>query len=454
MIARKTKVKPDFRPTSASVFLVVILIGLTAFAFLGAFPTSAQSPGRAIAAAEGPKSPPADPVVAFARWKQEFAPKAIAAGLPAEFSGPLIAGLAPVPRALEQAQAASRFLPIWRRIEPLADPRRITAARTFLARHKSTLAAIEARYDVPAALLVALWGVETNFGQLRGSFDLLDVLATRAALDPEARWRSFGEENLLAALRMLRNPGADRSQLRASYAGATGQVQFIPTTFARFAVDFRGDGFADIWNDPADALASAANYLKQSGFRGTEPIAAEVRIPPDFDYLLAHDARRTIREWRALGIGRANGVPFSPAALDLPAELFVAAGRHGPAFLLFDNFEAIKVYNQADFYALALWRIAEELRGRAALRGSWPRHIPLISDAEALEMQNALSASGFPLVVDGRFGRETRRQLQLFQHSRGQIADGFPTRTVMEELRAALAQARAASVAGATAPRP
>lgn len=452
MIVRGTMVKRETRTRSAAALSGAAIMAMIVSAGVGILPASAQVPGAAIAPGV-PLPPSIDPETVFARWKRGFALKAVAAGLPAAFASPLIAGLMPVPRALDQAQAASRFQPIWRKIEPLADPRRVAAARTFLVLHKKTLAVIEARYDVPAALLVALWGVETNFGQLRGSFDLLDVLATRAALDPEARWREFGEENLLAALRLLRNDRAERSQLRASYAGATGQVQFIPTTYARYAVDLLGDGFADIWNDPTDALASAANYLAQSGFRGSDPIAAEIVLPPGFDYRLAHDQRRTVREWRALGIARANALAFSPGALDLPAELFVPAGHRGPAFLLFDNFEAIKVYNQADFYALALWRIAEELRGRAALVVPWPRQIPLISDAEALEMQQALVALGFSLVVDGRFGRETRRQLQLFQHSRGMIADGFPTRAVMDDLRAALKEAHAVDQRRAS-PRP
>lgn len=379
----------------------------------------------------------------FAQWKLDFEARAIARGADARTTKQVLASLDLLPQVLHQAAEASRWGPIWQRLDPLAHPTRIALAKKKLAQYRTPLEAIERKMGVPSSILVAIWGVETNFGALRGGFDIAATLASRAAFDPQPRWRDFAEDNLLALIEMISNRAARRADLVGSYAGATGQVQFIPRTFLDYALDWNRDGRRDIWNDPVEALASAANYLRASGWKAGEPVALEVLLPNRFDLSLCNGEKRTVRDWAAMGVRRADNRAFRTRDLDLQTELFMPASSEGPIFVTFTNFEVIKVYNQADFYALAVDFIADAAQGYGGLVRPWPRHKALIEQSEARELQEILVELGYKLDIDGRFGRDSRRQLQNFQRDRGLAAQGFPEPGALEDLRAARAQERA-----------
>jgi membrane-bound lytic murein transglycosylase B len=253
----------------------------------------------------------------------------------------------------------------------------------------------------------------------------------------EGRRRSFAERELLALMTILENGDAYRHELIAGWAGAMGQTQFMPTTYVAYAVDWTGDGTKDVWRAPADALASAGNYLSASGWRPGEPSLVEVVLPQNFDYALANGVDRPTQFWQQIGIVPANRLNLDPAGVG-EAELWLPAGATGPAFLLYPNFDVIKTYNRADSYALSVSLIAEGVSGRGAPAGAWPRGIDRLSISEIEQLQDALNRLGYNAgPADGIAGRGTRGALQRFQIDRGMMADGFPTRTALAAVLAA-----------------
>lgn len=239
-------------------------------------------------------------------------------------------------------------------------------------------------------------------------------------------------------MQLIEDGSATREQFRkASWAGAVGQTQFMPSTFLQHARDFDRDGRKDLWTNAGDALASAANYLTVSGWREGEPWAVETTLPAGFDYSLGDGSRQSVSQWKTLGLAPATAAQFASSDA-LPAELFLPAGSHGPAFLLFDNFSVIKRYNNADSYALAVGLLADRLAGRPDLSRPWPTTMALLTQTQARDLQTALIKLGYsPGTPDGIIGRNTRKALQGFQKDRGLLADGFPTMEMLGQVLAA-----------------
>jgi lytic murein transglycosylase len=270
-----------------------------------------------------------------------------------------------------------------------------------------------------------------------GDIDAPRAIATHAS---QGRRVAFNEGELLAIMQLIEDGSATRDQFRkASWAGAVGQTQFMPSTFLQHARDFDRDGRKDLWGNTGDALASAANYLTVSGWRKGEPWAVETRIPEGFDYSMGDGRRMTIAQWKLAGLAPASGAQFA-ASEGLQAELFLPAGSYGPAFLLFDNFAVIKRYNNADSYALAVGLLADRLAGRPDLSRPWPTQIAMLTQAQAKDLQTALNKLGYNSgTPDGIVGRNTRGALQRFQKDRGLTADGFPTTEMLGVVLAAAA---------------
>jgi membrane-bound lytic murein transglycosylase B len=221
--------------------------------------------------------------------------------------------------------------------------------------------------------------------------------------------------------------------MRGSWAGAMGQTQFIPTTYNTHAVDFDGDGRRDIWNSSADALASAAHYLQASGWSSAQPWGFEVALSKDFDFAQADpDSRRTLQEWRQLGVLAKTANPqleYANAALILPA------GYRGPAFLVFDNFRAILKYNNSTSYALAVGLLGDALQGQGQIKASWPRDEKALSRSQRIELQEGLARQGFnPGPADGIIGANTRKAIRAYQQTLGWPADGYPTEKLLQQL--------------------
>ncbi len=406
-------------------------------------------------ATQAPPSSPAPPLTAgpggafdfatsgnaqFDGWRAQFAAKASAAGRRTQDIQSVLDGLVPV-EATAQAQSfdnqAEFVKPIWDYARTAVSPTRIANGQARLAQNAQIFDAIEASYSPPREIIAAVWGMETSYGGFIGTDDAPRVLASQAAV---GRRKDFNETELMAIMRLIEDGSATRDQFRkASFAGALGQTQFMPSSIIAYGRDFDRDGKKDLWGNAGDALASAANYLTGYGWKKDQPWAVEAIIPEGFDYANGDGRKLTVAAWKAMGITPVIYGSFGSADA-LSAELFLPAGSYGPAFLLFDNFFVIKRYNNADSYALAIGLLADRLAGRPEMTRPWPTEIQMLTQQQARDLQAGLNKLGFSAgSVDGIIGRGTRAALQKFQTSKGLVADGFPTLQMLEQVQIAAA---------------
>jgi membrane-bound lytic murein transglycosylase B len=388
-----------------------------------------SAPSAAADAAQGVEA--AVKQQSFEEWRESFRREALAAGITQSLFDRAFAGVTPDASVIAADRSQPEFSrPVWQYLDGALSETRVSGGKRLLEEHAQTLDGIEARYGVDRNALVAIWGLESSFGQIQGDKSVIRSLATLAH---EGRRPAFAKDQLLAALQILAHGDIPTGQLRGSWAGAMGQTQFIPTTYNTHAVDFDGDGRRDIWNSPADALASAAHYLQASGWKAGEPWGFEVSLPAGFDYALADAGiRKPLGEWRHLGLsGIPSGQDHAMASLLLPA------GYRGPAFIILDNFRAILRYNNSSSYALAIGLLSERFDGAGQVRGSWPRGELPLSRSERVELQERLLAQGFdPGAADGIIGANTRNAIRGFQQKLRWPADGHPTQELLGRLRA------------------
>jgi membrane-bound lytic murein transglycosylase B len=313
----------------------------------------------------------------------------------------------------------------------LVSDARITNGRAKLAETEGILSAIEALHGVDRHILLAIWGIETSYGTLTGTRDVRRSLLTLAMTD--ARRGSFWRGEFIAALAILARGDTTAERLVGSWAGAMGHTQFMPTTFERHAIDFDRDGRRDIWDTPTDALASAANYLRASGWTPGVRWGAEVALPAAFDFALAAPGeRRSLSLWRGLGIETRTTVVLPDGE---PLELILPMGAAGPAFLVTQNFRAILRYNASVAYALAVGHLADRLAGGAALSAPWPAEDRGLTKAEREMLQTRLQARGFdPGAIDGILGAQTRAAIRAFQKAQKLPADGYPSAGLLDLL--------------------
>jgi membrane-bound lytic murein transglycosylase B len=313
-------------------------------------------------------------------------------------------------------------------------PERVAQGRKLLIEHASLLERVARQSGVPAQYLVAFWGLETNFGSFFGGIPVPDSLATLAC---DERRSSFFTGELLAALRIVDAGDIKPDRMIGSWAGAMGHVQFMPSVFLRHAVDGDGDGKRDLWGSIPDAMASAGNFLRHSGWQPGLRWGREVSLPKGFDFSLAgRDQRRPLSEWIALGVRDAFDKPLPH--LEVSAALLVPAGHTGPAFLTYDNFDVIMRWNRSEFYALSVGRLADEIAGASALRRPPPPDALRLSREQVRQLQIDLAALGFDVgEPDGVFGPATRTALSRFQRSKDLVADGYVDAIALEALRTA-----------------
>ncbi|MBY6241098.1 lytic murein transglycosylase [Methylosinus sp. Sm6] len=364
----------------------------------------------------------------FGAFVQDLWPAARDAGVSREIFDKAVEGLSIEPGVLQRPRAQAEFtVTIPSYLSGAITSARVARGRALSAELATPLARIEERSGAPSETLLAILGVESNFGSATGAADTLRVLATLAY--GGHRGAVFADE-FVAALVMLKNGYVTRERLRGSWAGAMGQPQFLPSAYLKYAQSYDGERPADIWTNRLDSLASIGNFLRQSGWVAGLPAVIEVVVPRDFDYAaLDH----YLSQWRSLGFSRADGaaLPASGAA-----SLFQPAGAAGPAFLITENFEAIRQYNTSDAYALSVALLAERIGGRQAPIAAWPK-VAALSTADCMAMQRLLAARGFYHgTIDGKLGRTSRNAVHAFQLSVGmQPADGFATKDVLERLQ-------------------
>lgn len=371
----------------------------------------------------------------FADWLDGFRAEAAAAGVSPEIIALAFDGLEANERVFELNDSQPEHArAVWDYLDSALSDTRIANGRMKLAENRALLGEIEGAYGVAAETVVAIWGLESSYGKLPGDYDAIAALATLAW---QGRRTAYGRAQLIGALKILQNGYAKRAELKGSWAGALGQTQFIPTTYLAYAVDHDGDGRRDIWNNLGDIFASTANYLAASKYRVGAPWGVEVFLPQGFDYALADaDVRHALAEWAAMGVSATRGRLIGVLDPNLRGRIILPAGARGPAFLVFENFEAILKYNNSTAYALAVSLLADRIaRDRPALAASWPREDRALTLDERKAVQQALKDKGFdPGPVDGIIGAQTRRALRDWQRSENLPADGYASADTLMRL--------------------
>ena len=326
--------------------------------------------------------------------------------------------------------------PIWDYLSGLVDNERVQAGQQKLAQHRVVLNRVEQTYGVPAETVVAVWGVESNYGDISGKYPLLQALGT---LSCEGRRQSYFRGEFFATMRILQRGDLTQDQLYGSWAGAFGHTQFMPSTYERLAVDFDGDGRRDLVSSTTDALASTANFLKRAGWQTGMPWGFEVKIPQGVS--IAGESRRnkrSLNSWIAQGVTRADGTALIQGNLSgsTPAGLITPAGANGPAFLVFKNFDAIYSYNAAESYGLAIAHLSDRLQGGSTFRTAWPTDDAGTSRAERREIQQFLIQRGYDIgAVDGLIGDKSRQAIQQEQTRLGLKPTGRAGQQILRAFR-------------------
>jgi len=382
--------------------------------------TEGPAPSPALATA-----PPDAP--GFEGWKRGFLSRH--GGARRDAYEQLLAGVGPDPDVVRLDQAQPEFSrPAGAYVQTT-----VSAGRVAEARRRSDIVpwSVVQRYGVPSEILVAIWGLESSFGQIQGSKDVIRSLATLAH---DGRRRDWAEGQLKHALDIVVDGRRSRAGLVGSWAGAMGQTQFMPDNYLRLAVDHDGDGRVDIWGSEVDALASAANLLSQAGWKRGQRWGYEVILPRGFNYAEAESSRQPWSYWAARGVTIArNGSP-NPAEAAEAATILLPQGARGPAFLALPNHYVIRRYNNSVSYALAIGLTADGVEGRPGLVATWPADAPLSRD-QRLGAQAALTRLGYDTGgIDGVVGTNTRNALRRWQQANGRLADGYLTAALADEL--------------------
>ena len=302
--------------------------------------------------------------------------------------------------------------------------------RSMRGEWAQTLGAITSRYGVQAEAMLAIWGIETNYGGFMGGTNSVHALASLSYSGYRADY--FGSE-LITALQILEAGHVTHDRMVGSWAGAMGHPQFMPSSFMRYAVDFKGDGREDIWNSVPDALASIANYLKEHGWRPGETWGYEVKLPVQFNYNnVWNKTTASLADWRGLGVRRTNGRDF-PRPGDA-ARLYMPMGGNGPVFAVLANFDVIKRYNNSDSYALAVGHLADRIIGGGTFAAPWPKDTAL-NKSDRQQVQTLLLRRGYDIgSPDGIIGPKTRAAVIDWQSRSGLVADGHVSGRLLDSL--------------------
>lgn len=370
----------------------------------------------------------------FQTWLAALRQEVIARGIRAETFDRALAGVQPDPRVIELDRRQPEFIePFLDYIERRVTAQRVEEGRRLLNEHRKLLASVERRYGIPPHVLVALWGLETNYGGFLGDFAVPAALATLAY---EPRRSQFFRAQLLDALAILDEGHVDVAAMKGSWAGAMGHMQFMPSTFRAYAVDADGDGRKDLWGSLPDAFASAANYMSRLGWQANELWGREVRLPENFDWEQARlNLTRPVSAWAAMGVTQAEGSPLPNS--NLQGAIVLPQGYKGPAFLVYGNFNIIMNWNRSVSYALAVGLLSDRLRGLPGLRNGQAARHPRLSRQQIVELQRQLDALGFePGEADGIPGGRTRAAIKAFQRQAGLPVDGYASPELIARVEA------------------
>jgi lytic murein transglycosylase len=366
-------------------------------------------------------------------WVVSFLPRARAAGISQATLDRTMRDVPFNPEVIERSNNQAEFKKsIWEYLDSAVSNTRVTTGRSLLSENDALFDKIEATYGVDREAVVAIWGMESNYGTTRGRTLIIPALSTLAY---QGRRSSFFEQQLIGALKIIQSGDTDSAHMTGSWAGAMGHTQFIPTSYLAYAVDITGDGKRDIWSEnPADALASTAAYLKRSGWQMGQPAMVEVTLPDGFNYgLIGKDTRKDPSAWAAMGVRNTKGGALPNAGA---GSIILPGGREGAALMVFNNFRAILRYNNADAYGVGVAHLADRIGGGGRFIKDFPRDPNVLDESERMELQRKLTALGYDTGgTDGRTGSMTAAAVSAFQASRGMVVDGIPDRGVLDALR-------------------
>ena len=378
---------------------------------------------------------------AFQQWLAQQWPAAQALGISRATFDSATRGLEPdlsltdlaIPGQAEKAPQQPEFVQTPSQyLRESSFDRLATRGRQLSAQYRDALARIEKEFGVPGNVVLAIWARETDYGGYQLPHDAIRVLATQAYT---GKRKDFFRNEFLNALKMLQD-GVPRADMRSSWGGAMGLTQFLPSEFYKYAVDFDGDGRADIWRSVPDALASAAKQLAGKGWRAGEPWAIEVRAPVYADCSIGvPEVTSPIGEWVKRGFVAAYSRKLSPAELSYEASLLQPEGSYGPSFLTPKNYYVLKDYNYSDLYVLFVGHLGDRIAGGRPFETPWSKNAQLkTTDVEA--MQKRLTALGlYKDKIDGKAGMLTRAALGAYQKKNGLKVDCWPTAAVLEHMR-------------------
>ncbi|MBN9242936.1 MAG: lytic murein transglycosylase [Mesorhizobium sp.] len=371
----------------------------------------------------------------FRNWVASFRATAVASGVSGAIYDRAFRGIDDAdPEVIEKARTQPEFkAPAWDYFDNRVHDQSIATGRAMATKWKPWLDRIEQRYGVDRYTLLAIWSMETNYGEMLKRTDVMrSVVRSLATLGYADKQRSkYARTQLIAALKILQTGDIDESHLQGSWAGAMGHTQFIPTSYQTYAVDMDGNGKRDIWNSVPDALATAANLLRKNGWQSGRTWGYEVTLPAGRKFPSGH---LSLAKWQELGVVRANGKPFRSTSDR--AELKLPGGSDGPAFLVIKNFSVIKRYNNADKYAFAVGLLADEIAGFGGLVHDWNRPFTKLSFEEKQELQQRLSQHGlYDGKFDGKIGSGSKAAITAYQAQMGLAQDGYPSLEVLKWLR-------------------
>lgn len=367
----------------------------------------------------------------FDEWLAELRTEAATLGIKAETLKALDS-LQPLERVLELDNSQPEFVQTFTRYIGLrVTSSQISRGQSLLLEHGPLLDEVRREYGVQPHYLAAFWAIESNFGRATGGFSVLEALAT-LAYDP--RRADFFRRELLIALQIIDDGHIAALDMSGSWAGAMGQLQFLPSVFYRYGVDGDGDGRIDIWNSLPDVFHSAANFLSNSGWAGDERWGREILLPDDFDFALSGtQTRLSLQEWKNLGVRQVNGEVLSVA--DMQASVILPAGAQGPAFLAYGNYRATLAYNPSTFYALTVGTLADQFTGGLAIQ-RMPVNERAMSLDDVFELQTLLNEKGFDSgEPDGRVGRMTRSAVRAYQEAQELPMDGYASAALLDRLK-------------------
>jgi membrane-bound lytic murein transglycosylase B len=364
---------------------------------------------------------------------QNIKADALKQGVPAAIADRAFQGLTPDQKVVDLDNRQPEFsLTYAKYVGGTVSADRIAKGQQRMAQHRQLLDALQAEYGVPPQYLMAFWGIETNYGTYMGDFRVVRSVATLACM---TKRQAFFSNETVQALRILNMNHMTGEQMRGSWAGAMGNMQFMPSTFTRWAVDRDGNGRIDIWNSLPDAFASAANFLRGIGWKPGLPSSEEVFLPRGFPLDQADTTvEKPVKAWAAMGVKKPGGAAL-PAS-DEPASILLPAGFRGPAFIIYPNFKAVMNWNRSTLYALSVGILARQIAGGPGVQQAAPDDDQPISRETVIDIQNRLIRLGlYKDDADGLLGPKTRSALRLFQQQQALPADGHPTQEAIRRLQ-------------------